>query len=313
MELTRRRRLFLGCTGWFMGAMLTATLASAAEPGPQYAARAAPTTAPSVEFHRDVAYGKADGTALHLDLARPSDVDHALPCVLFIHGGGWAHGSKSQFDLAIRTAAAKGYVAATVDYRLAPKFQFPAQVEDVKCAVRYLRSHAKQYGIDPDRIGALGDSAGGHLVLMLAVTRPTDGFEGSGGWKGTSSAVQAVVSWFGPTDLAAADMPEISKPIVREFLGAYPAPELCHKASPITYVHQGECPILLLQGTIDPLVPYTQAVIMAKRMTDEHTPGRAELLIGAGHGFAADDLKHAIDASVAFLDEHLRDRNRPER
>jgi acetyl esterase/lipase len=312
MELISRSAFVLS-VGWLLGALLSLGMARGADSDSSPAAPSTPTTVPSVEFKREVVYGKGADQDLKLDLARPRRIDHARPCILFIHGGGWAHGSKSQFDLAIRTAAAKGYVAASIDYRLAPQYRFPAQVEDCKCAVRYLRSHAKQYGIDPNRIGALGDSAGGHLVLMLGVTRPEDGFEGSGGWTQTSSAVQAVVSWFGPTDLAAADMPEISKPIVREFLGTYPAPELGRKASPMTYVHQGECPILLLQGTIDPLVPYTQAVIMAKRISDEHAPGRAELLIGAGHGFVGEDLKHAIDVSVAFFDQHLHDQNRPER
>jgi acetyl esterase/lipase len=180
-------------------------------------------------------------------------------------------------------------------------------VEDVKCAIRFLRANAKKYGIDPDRIGAIGDSAGGHLSMMLAVTRPEDGLEGNGGWPGVSSAVQAAVSFYGPADLAAADAPELAKPILRNFFGDSPnLPEIQKKASPITYVHAKQPPILLLQGTIDPLVTTSQAVRMAAAMSNVGAPGRVEILIGAGHGFTGEDRSDAIEATVAFFEKHLR-------
>jgi acetyl esterase/lipase len=271
----------------------------------------APTTPESrraVKFERNLVYGKAGGQELRLNLARPTEAAPNRPCIVFVHGGGWTGGDKDIYDEAIRFAAGKGYVGATVEYRLAPAHRFPAQVQDVKCAVRYLRAHAEQYGIDPKRIGAAGDSAGGQLVMMLGVTRPEDGLEGDGGWSGTSSAVQAVVSYYGPTDLGAADVPELSKWVVEAFLGAPAAkvPDVCRKASPIFYVHTGQAPILLLQGTVDPLVPTTQAVRMATAMSAAKAAGRVELIVGAAHGFSGAQQQHAIETTAAFFDEHLR-------
>src|SRR5580765_8532230 len=119
-----------------------------------------------VSFERDVVYGKTGDEELKLDLAKPTG-DGPYPCLVFIHGGAWMGGSKSGYDSTIQEFAKKGYFAATVEYRFAPKFKFPCQVEDVKCAVRYLRTHAKDLHINPEKFGAIGDSAGGHLALML--------------------------------------------------------------------------------------------------------------------------------------------------
>lgn len=268
----------------------------------------APESHPVVKFERDLLYGKAGGEELRLNLARPIGAAPARPCIVFVHGGGWTGGDKNMYDEAIRFAAGKGYVGATVGYRLAPAHLFPAQVQDVKCAVRFLRAHAEHYGIDPKRIGAAGDSAGGQLVMMLGVTRPEDGLEGDGGWSETSSAVQAVVSYYGPTDLGAPDVPELSKWVVTAYLGAPAAkvPDVCRKASPLSYVHTGQAPMLLMQGTIDPLVPTTQAVRMGMAMSAAKAAGRIEIMVGAAHGFSGADQQHAIEATTAFFDEHLR-------
>lgn len=276
------------------------------------ASLAAPTTLPAVE--RDITYGKAGGKELKLNLARPTTRPNAkLPCILLVHGGGWQHGDKSMLDGLIQWFAAQGYVAATIGYRLAPEFIFPAQINDAKCAVRFMRAHANDYGIDPDRIGAVGTSAGAHLVMMLAVTRKSDDLEGDGGWPDVSSEVAAVVSWAGPTDLGADDIPAISKPIVKTFLGksAEEAPDLAKKASPVSYVRKDQPPILQLLGTTDPLIPVTQATNMAKRMTIIGAPGRVELLLNVGHGFADKDYHHALVATMEFFNEHLREVNKP--
>jgi acetyl esterase/lipase len=282
---------------------------SAPSTRPALASIANPAAAQSIQFDPDVTYGHAGGQDLKLDLARPTDSARALPCIVFVHGGGWAMGSKNVYDSAIRAAAAQGFVAATIEYRLAPDFRFPAQVEDVKCAVRFLRASTKRFDIDPDRIGAIGDSAGGYLVMMLAVTRPEDGFEGDGGSPGVSSSVQAVVSLYGPTDFNAGDIPELSKPIVQGFMGEQASSRDARaKASPISYVHAGEPPMLLLQGTNDPLVPSTQASLMSAAMAKAAAPGRIELLINASHGFIGADRKHALDAATAFFEQYLRPR-----
>jgi acetyl esterase/lipase len=263
-----------------------------------------------VEFQRDVTYGRGGGEELQLNLARPADAAGPGACVVVIHGGGWKAGHRSAHDHLTWRFAARGYVSATLGYRLAPRHRFPAQVEDVKCAVRFLRAHAEKYGIDPDRVGAIGFSAGAHLAMMLAVAGPEDGLEGEGGWADQPSRVSAAVSFFGPTDLAAKDLPEGTEPFLRDFLGgtAEERAGLCRKASPVTYVTKGDAPILLLQGTKDPLVPYTQATVMVEAMTREGVRGRADLIVGAGHGWLGPELERTMDTSFRFLEAHLKPR-----
>jgi acetyl esterase/lipase len=202
--------------------------------------------------------------------------------------------------------AQRGYVSVSVGYRLAPAHPFPASVQDVKCAVRFLRANAEKYDIDPKRFGAAGLSAGGHLALMLGTMDDADGLNNSGGWPGESSKVQAVVSFFGPTDLTA-ELPAVSKPILERFMGTTKEkdPELYRKASPVTYVKADSAPTLLFQGTNDPLVPYTQAVRLIAAMQKAGVPGRAELISLAGHGWWGPELDRTAAAMFAFFDQHL--------
>ena len=276
--------------------------------GAAMSARAAEPPA-DVVFEKDIVYGKGGGDDLKLDLSRPKNPASAkLPCIVILHGGGWTAGNKSGHDDMTWTFASKGYVAATVGYRLAPNYTFPAQVNDVKCAVRYLRAHAEKYGLDPDRIGAIGFSAGAHLAMMLGTTNKADGLEGDGGWGEQDSQVQAVVSFFGPTDLAASDIPEQSLGILKNFMGGtkQEKPEEYRKASPITHVTPGDAPMLLLQGTKDPLVPYTQTYVMLEAMTKNGVPGRIELIVGGSHGWGGAELSRTAAAAYAFFDEYLK-------
>ena len=269
---------------------------------------ATPAAVPeNIEVLKDVVYGKGGGRDLTLNLARPKATAGPAPCVLVIHGGGWANGRKEQHNDVIAVLAGRGYVAATVGYRLAPAGVFPAQVEDVKCAVRYLRAHAGKYNLDPDRVGAVGFSAGAHLAMMLGVTDKPDGLEGDGGWPDPSSKVQAVVSYFGPTDLAAPELrPDIS-PILKKFLGGTldEKPEAYKRASPINYVRADSAPMLLLQGTNDPLVNWKQAVRMAEALAKNDVDGRVEILLGLGHGWRGPELTRTADATFKFFDEKL--------
>jgi acetyl esterase/lipase len=264
-----------------------------------------------VEFTRDVVYGKGGGEDLKLNIARPKNSKSSkVPCIVFIHGGGWQHGDRAAHDGVTWEAAKRGYVSATIGYRLAPTHKFPAQVNDVKCAVRFLRAHAEQYGLDPDRIGACGFSAGGHLVMMLGVTSKDDGLEGDGGWSEQSSRVQAVVSFFGPADLAAPDLPERDTPLLVAFLGGTVGekPDEYKRASPITYVSKDDAPMLLIQGTADVLVPYTQAYHMLEAMTKAGVPGRADFIAGANHGWfgdARETLRTGVE-TFEFFDRYLK-------
>ena len=260
-----------------------------------------------VLFEPDIVYANLPDQDLMLNLARPKDATNPLPCIVVIHGGAWRGGHRNLHNNLTWKFAQRGYVSATVSYRFCPKFPFPAQVQDVKAAVRFLRANAQKYNIDPDRIGAVGFSAGAHLSMILGVMDKADGLDDSGPNPDQSSKVNAVVSFFGPTDFTA-EFPPASVPLVRDFLGGTPQekPEEHKKASPVTYVSPGDAPMLLFQGTKDPLVPWQQAVSMLEALTKAGVPGRVELLPGASHGWGQPELNRTLLATYAFFEEHLK-------
>jgi acetyl esterase/lipase len=276
-------------------------------PGQSRPAGSKATPPPGVIFERDIIYGKAGDVELRLNLARPAQLDQPAPAILVIHGGGWAGGHRTAHDDLTWQFAQRGFVSATISYRFAPKHRFPAQIEDAKCAVRFLRAHAGKYNIDPERIGATGVSAGGHLSMMLGALDPADGLEGEGGWPGEKSKVQAVVSFVGPTDLTADDFGEATRKILQGFIGGprETSLELLRKASPITYLNAGDAPMLLFQGTRDPLIPNTQAYRMAEALTTAGVPGRVELILGAGHGWGGAEMERSIDQMMRFFETTL--------
>ncbi len=262
---------------------------------------------PAYLLQQNVQYGTGGGEPLTLHFTRPATGNGPFPVVVFIHGGGWSGGKKEDHTAQAIEAAQKGYASATIGYRLAPKHRFPSQVEDVKCAIRWLRAHAKELKIRPDRIGAVGFSAGAHLAMMLGTMDPADGLEGAGGWPEQSSKVQVVVDFVGPTDLSAT-LPEVSQGILKNFLGGTreDMPEAYKKASPITYVNAGDAPMLLMQGTKDPLVPGEQAWFMAEALTNAGIPGRVELMLGDGHGWGGKKLEDSVRGMWEFLDRNLK-------
>jgi acetyl esterase/lipase len=269
-------------------------------------ARAAEDDA-AIEFKENQVYGTAGDEKLTLHLALPTAAEGPRPALVFIHGGGWRAGDKDVLKDAIKEAASRGYVAVSVGYRLVPKHRFPAPVHDVKCAVRWLRAHASELNVDPDRIGAIGFSAGAHLAMMLGTVDTDDGLEGDEGWPEYSSKVQAVVSYFGPTNLLV-ELPVVSRPLVVAFLDGEVEErrEAYVAASPITYVDAEDAPMLLLQGTKDPLVPYDQAFQMATALTKAGVRGRVELILGAGHGWAGDEHQRTVELSYDFFEKWLK-------
>jgi len=286
----------------FVGSLLCAPSSVKAREGQQE------KKADEIVFEKDLVYGKGAGEDLKLNLGRPKETAGALPCVVLIHGGGWAAGNKNGHDGQVRELVGRGYVSATIGYRFAPKHVFPAQVEDVKCAIRFLRANAEKYGIDKDRIGAVGFSAGAHLSMMLGAMDKEDGLEGEGGNPEQPSKVNAVVSWFGPTDLTTSDWPDQTGPILVKFMGGSRAekPDLYKKASPLTYVNKGDAPMLLIQGTKDVLVPWTQATAMADALTKAGVYGRVDLILGANHGWGGPELQRTADETWAFFDQFLK-------
>ena len=161
---------------------------------------AAPAIPEGVTFEPSVEYANPDGQHLKLDLARPKEGNGPFPAILCIHGGGFRAGSRQGYDVLCLRLAAKAYVAVTLDYRLAPKYPFPAAIHDTKEAIRWLRGNAQKYHIDPERIGVTGGSAGGHLAQFLGVTADVKEFEGVGGHREKSSRVGCVVNFYGPSD-----------------------------------------------------------------------------------------------------------------
>jgi acetyl esterase/lipase len=263
---------------------------------------------PKAAAVQEIVYTKAGSSELKLDLMSPTEGEGPFPAVLVIHGGAWRAGNKSDVRPIMPDFVRHGYVAVSPQYRFCPKDTFPAQVHDVKAAVRWIKANAKKYRIDPDRIGAIGFSAGGHLALMLGVTAPSDGLEGESSSAAADSRVKAVVNFFGPTDLAAKDLPEISQGLVKDFLGGTPEakPDAALKASPLSYVSKDDAPVLTFQGTNDPLVPYTQAIKLAQAMSTAGVPGRVELMVGASHGWGGAEMERTTREAFAFFDQYLK-------
>jgi acetyl esterase/lipase len=291
-------RYLSGCCALAMFVLLS--------PGP--ALRAAPPAPPAtVDFQPDITYATIDGEELKLNLSRPKDAHGALPCVVVIHGGAWRGGHRNGHNDITWNFANRGFVAATVSYRFCPKHPFPAQVQDVKAAVRFLRANCEKFNIDPKRLGAVGFSAGAHLSMMLGTMDREDGLDDVGEHTDQSSKVQAVVAFFGPTDLLLT-YPEVTRPLLKDFLGDLPenVPQIAKRASPITYVSPGDAPMLLYQGTKDPLVPHQQAIVMADALTKAGVPGRVELMLGGGHGWSGNDLKRTAEGTFAFFEEQLK-------
>jgi acetyl esterase/lipase len=273
--------------------------------------------APPPVLEKNITYGKTGDTELKLDIARPQG-DGPFPAIVFIHGGGWYIGSRQGYSNDIQQAARRGYVAATISYRLM-KFDtdnkeiataapiFPAQIHDAKAAVRWLRANAEKYNVDPNHIGVTGQSAGGHLSLLVGLTDPESNLEGANGHPNQSSRVQAVVNVFGPTDMVACHQTSSVAWIFRLFMGGTPdeTPETYKSASPITHVTKDDPPVLTLQGDQDRLVPLAQATTLDQKMKSAGASHTLMIFQGQGHGFTGPDRQNADDALWAFFDQHL--------
>jgi acetyl esterase/lipase len=265
--------------------------------------------ADEIVFEPGIEFSKSGGESLGLDLARPKSPAGKCPAVLCIHGGGFRAGRREGWDGRCKMLAERGYVAATVTYRLAPKFPYPAAVHDVKAAVRWLRANAAAYSIDPEKIGVTGDSAGGHLAQFLGVTGGVALFEGDGGNPGQSSRVSCVVNWYGPSDFTKSYGKSVdAAEVLPLWLGGDDAKE--HKkhieASPLYWVTPDAAPTLLLHGTKDPYVAFEQAEWIRDRLKSAEVEVELLAFEGAGHGFKGPDAEKAQKAMVDFFDRHLK-------
>ncbi len=282
---------------------------------------------PGVKFCPDLTYCKIKDRALQLDLAYPTTGKGPFPVVVFIHGSGpFSKGRKFNLPQVFELAQ-KGYVAVTVSYRHLPEDPFPGAIHDAKCSIRWLRAHAADYKIDSKHIGVIGFSAGGSLALLLALAPANKELEGKGGHADQSSRVQAVVSYFAPTDLTqlmahkptgffAGLKAQYVQKSLETWLGGSPEKvgDRYRQASPVTYVCKECPPIILLQGGADDVVPVEQALLFSKKM--EAVGGHAELVIfqKSPHDFDAKKdvvTRMAQVASHEFFESHLKAKKAP--
>lgn len=243
---------------------------------------------------------------LCLDLIRPSG-GAPKPVVVWIGGGAWQEMNRHIYIPELVFLAENGYAVASVDYRISANAKFPAQIEDIKAAIRYLRTHAAELNIDPGRIAVMGESAGGYLAALAGATGATRQFD-TGDCPEQSSAVQCVVDWYGPVDLSS--LPYAEHPATPQalLLGATPAadPERARLASPITYVSPQTPPTLILHGNSDRLVPIAQSRAYYDKLVENGVDADLYELDGVDHGgpaFTAPEIKRII---LDFLNYHLQ-------
>ena len=270
----------------------------------------APAQVPdTVIVEKGIEYANPDDQHLQLNLARPKPGDGPVPAIVCIHGGGFRAGKRESYDGLIVRLAEQGYVAITVTYRLAPKYQFPAAVHDTKAAVRWVRANAAKYKIDPSRIGTTGGSAGGHLAQFLGVTAGVKEFEGDGGNQAESSAVACVVNVYGPSDFTKSYGKSVdAAEVLPLFLGGNleKARKLHLKASPLYWVTPVAAPTLCIHGTLDKYVAHEQAVWLVDKMNAAGAEAELLTLEGAGHGFKGKDAETADKALMAYFNKKLK-------
>lgn len=260
---------------------------------------------------RNLEYIPSGGERNRLDLYLPSNGTNLAPVIVWVHGGAWLSGSKDECPA--RRFVGRGYAVASINYRLSHQAVFPAQIEDCKAAVRWLRAHATEHQLDQERFAAWGASAGGHLVALLGATGDTNLFD-KGENLDQSSRVQAVVDWFGPTDFTqmstysptnspfdhdAPDSPEsllIGGAIQRNKRKAA-------AANPVTYVSKADPPFLIMHGNRDNLVPYQQSELLRDALQSAGVPVTLKIIEGAGHGFGGPEVYRTVEE---FLDAQLK-------
>lgn len=280
------------------------------------------TSAQEIVVEKDIEYRKAGETSLKLNIARPKEGSGPFPCLVWIHGGGWAGGARDSFQGPIEESARKGYVAATISYRLtdakpktpATKHPSPAQIHDCKAAVRWLKSNAAKYQLDPDRIGVIGASAGGHLSLLVGLSDSDDGLEGDPEPNAPSSRVQAVVNIFGPTEMTSHHdgAPDV-RYLIEGLCGGTPqdVPGKYKAASPITYLSKDDPPILTFHGDADKIVPVQQAELLEKECEAQGVSHELVVFEKQGHGFAPEYWQKVSKQGFEFFDKHLKAKSNP--
>ena len=259
---------------------------------------------------KDIEYGKVGDRSLLLDLYMPEKLDKPVPGLIFIHGGGWKSGNRTDYRYYAIRYAKRGFVVASISYRFAKEAPFPAAVQDAKCAVRWMRANAAKYNVNPDKIAAIGGSAGGHLSMMIGFSSDAPELEGDGGNPGVSSRVQAVVDLYGPTDLDCEEARNVD--VVKDFMGKPydQAPKLYEQASPMRYITKDDPPTLVFQGTIDDVVPQSQSDKLVAKLKEVGVPCEYVIFEGWPHTMdIAEDVNIRCQWYMTkFFDKYLLDK-----
>lgn len=281
-----------------------------------------------VELYEDVLIGNAGTRPIYTSIAVPKTTPHApMPVMVYIHGGGWNHGDRKQALASICSYVTKrGYIGVSLDYRLTPEAPFPAQIQDVKLAIRYLRAHAAEYHLDPSRIGVWGTSSGGHLASLLGTTAQITSGEtitldtghvvnvpdlsGNGGWQQYSDQVQAVVDMYGPADFTTNFANSYKS--VKALLGgnnAFSVPDQARLAMPGTYASPDDPPFFIRHGDADATIPYTDSVTFSNQLKDAGVKVvDVKIVPKQGHGFTGEAAEQASAEAWAFLNQYVKNR-----
>jgi len=303
-----KMNLIISLTAVLISAGLIPTLAQANDVSQRR--KRGPNVPEGTLILRDLAYVPDGHERQKLDLYLPKQSEGVapLPLIVWIHGGAWRAGSKENCRSA--RFMRQGYAAASINYRLSRHAIFPAQIEDCRAAIRFLRANAAKYNIDPDRIGVWGSSAGGHLVALLGTAGDVKQFDKRPNLN-VSSNVQAVCDFFGPTDFTkmsnfkstmdhdAPDSPEsllIGGPVQQN-------KEACRRANPITYISKNDPPFLICHGDKDMLVPHNQSVLLNTALIKVGVSVKFHTVKGGGHGFRDQEVDRMVQE---FFDKHLK-------
>ena len=258
----------------------------------------------------DLTYARYGDRTLEMDVYRPKGAWGELPAIVCIHGGGWAKGNRANHGKIAQALANRGYVAATISYRLSGEAPFPAAIQDCKAAVRFLRANAREFGIKADKIAAIGLSAGGHLTALLATSHGVKELEGKGGNQKVSSEIQAAVPMGAQTDLLSERTREVSRErlIWKQFMtgSQEERPGAYRLASPLEHLDKGDPPCLFITGETDD--ESTRATKFRKRMTELGVSSGIKVIEGAPHGFLVKQVwfDQMIRATDHFFDHALK-------
>jgi len=275
-------------------------------------ARRRPAEVANAAVQRDLVYKRVNGEVLALDFYSPEKFPGPLPVIIWIHGGGWSRGRKERCPAV--ALVDDGYAVASIDYRLSRTAPFPAQIEDCKAAVRWIRANASKYNLDPDHIGVWGHSAGGHLAALLGTSGGVRELEGDGDNMSYSSRVQAVCDVAGPSDLvrlyqdasrSSGDKSGKAMSAVAALVGGSVEQNQTNAiaASPIRYISKDDPPFLIIHGENDPTVPVTQAESFAAALKAAGVETTLEIEPARGHGAVGPKFRLTIKT---FFDKYLK-------